>query len=260
MFNHYKTFRILLACIFLLNSSCIHTHSEEKKELALAESHELQKASSSNFEMQYLVYSPSKLPLSDFLFHLKNGDYNKALKKVNLNFKSSNFSNEALTELTEAGFVAVYVQVKNTDSKAIAFDEKSFSLSSLQGPTKAFYAEHLPNEFKHFSPKAVAANIFNTAVLVVSFATLLGVLVVLNAQPALEQSNLSNGSGASSKASNDLYNTPEKVVHIDYNNLLIRKTKLEPGQETKGLLFFNLNHAALNSETPEITFTPTKSP
>lgn len=209
-----------------------------------ASENNLSKTRFNDAEINYLIYRTSQLPLEEFFSHLKRGDYKKAFKNIDLSYHPENFEDEALAELIEAGFVPVYVKVENQGSSAIEIDEKSFSLNYREGSVKAFYSSELPNEFRHFSPKAVAANTYNTAVVVVGFAAILAVFVVLApyGNPDL------SGMGVPSNSSRSLYNSVHKKVKVDYKTYLIKKIRLEPGQVTKGLLFFKLDNQPLPSD------------
>ena len=100
----------------------------------------------------------------------------------------------------------------------------------------AFYSEQLPVEFEHFSPQAVAANVYNTAVVVVGFAAVLAVLVIASNGGAVP--DFSQLTGPSVDSTNEVYNSTHSKTRVDYKNYLIKKTVLDPGAVVSGLLFF----------------------
>lgn len=51
------------------------------------------------------------------------------------------------------------------------------------------------------------------------------------------------------RAADPVFNPVYTNVRLDYQKYLITKTKLLPGEETKGLLFFNLGTSALLSDS-----------
>jgi len=240
-----KWIRILMAVLLIGNASCIHTQSTvETKAVETSPESGLSQIQKPEVEIQYLIYQQSKLPLGDFFSHLKRGDYNKAFRRIDFRYRSANFKDEAMAELLEAGFVPAYVKVKNPGSTPLQFDEKSFALSSEDVSLKAFYSDQLPKEFKRLSPKAVAANVYNTGVVIVGFAAVLAAYFVV-ASAANGQPGFPAGNGSQQSA---IYNDVNNTVRVDYRNYLIAKTVLNPGEETKGILFFYAGDSISTSE------------
>lgn len=252
-----KLIHAFLPFAFVLNSSCVHTRSREHVEVqpiaATNADGVISKVRVDGTTLDYVIYRSSELPLHDFFFHLKRGDYKTAFRKMKLNYRPANYEDDVLNELLSAGFVPTYVKVKNDGTTPLQFDEKSFALSYTDTTTKAFFADQLPREFKRFSPKAAVANAYNTAVVVVGFAAVLAAVMVM---PMARNPELAPAFGSKPIDSDStIYNDIHTTVYVDYKKLLISKVTLNSGEETKGLLFFHTGSADLPSEI-ELTFTP----
>jgi hypothetical protein len=236
--NRSKIFKIIISMVFFV-SGCIHTQSYERKTL------EMPSESSTNpiFEndlvsIKSVVYMPSKLPLSDFFLRLRKGEFKEAFRRVDLTYNESNFDNEVLQQIIDDGFIPAYIEVFNKDTKPLIFDEKDFVLSNGIKTVKGFYSDELPHEFKKFNTTAAAANVYNVSVVTVGFlAVLVGMVAVAGnatgGQPDFSQSNGLN-------PQNNFLNKTTKITSVDYKNLLISNSKLDPGASKKGLLFFYL--------------------
>ena len=243
--------RILISsgAIFALffQTGCIHTNSFETKNVQISDVEQSSGSPAMNAEIKYVIYREAELPLAQFFTHLNHGDYKEAFRRIHFNYRSANVKNEALQELIAAKFVPVYITIKNGGSSVLEFDEKNFVLDNGNKSATAFYAEQLPSEFAHFSPQAVAANIYNTAVVIVGFAAVLAVLVI--ASKGGSNPDFSQLTGSPADSQGDVYNSTTTKTKVNYQNYLIKKTRLNPGAVVSGLLFFydltdEGNHAA----------------
>lgn len=248
-----KLTRISVALALILNLSCVHTRTDETRAVQNKNSGSLESVTTAETDLQYVIYRPSQLPLGQFFTHLRKGDYKKAFQKIDIRYKPANYDDEILTELIDAGFVPVYVKIKNTSTAPLQIDEKSFALNHSAGEVKAFNTDQLPRKFEEFSPTALAANVYNTGVVVVGFAAIMG-LVIISAEhggssafPTIGANDFAGGGGSSSN--DEIYNSLYKNVHIDFKNYLITRQELSPGQEAKGLLFFYVGNADLESNS-----------
>jgi hypothetical protein len=245
---------LLVSLSLIFNASCVHVASSEIKRVEEPSDKGLTTLRIDGTKVDYLVYHPSQLPLNDFFSRLKRGDYKEAFKKIDLRYRPKNYSDEVMTELLDEGFVPVYVKVKNEGAAPVSFDEKSFTLKYNGSEKKAFYSEYLPKEFEHFNPKAVAANVYNGTLVIVGFAAVLAVVIMGHGNMPSIPGGSSSGSGGGGGSGEDIYNNVSKKVRVDYKNYLISKTELKPGEEAKGLLFFNIENDSLPLDA-QIVFT-----
>ena len=242
-------FSLFIALTLVLNTACIHVKSHETKAIASELAPPYTQLKKEALEIQYWIYQPVKLPLSQFFFHLKRGDYKKAFQKMDLQYHSSNSSDKLLAELVDHGLVPVYVRIKNISKEPVAYDEKSFSLTHADGAIQAFYADQLPKEFESFNSEAFLANAYNTGVVVVGFALLLAVFIVATPHVGSLSPNADHLTSSNSSSSDEIYNHTQKKLYVNYSHYLISKTNLQPGEEGKGLLFFVKEDSDINSHS-----------
>lgn len=230
----------------LLNSSCIHTQSHEYKEIKNpnASTPPLMTKQFGDLQLRSVVYVPSKFPLSNFFTRLKKGEFTDAFKRLDLNYKQSNVNDEALAQIIDHGFIPAYVEVQNLGKESVILDEKNFFLSNGKNQIKGFYSEHLPKEFKEFSPAAVGANVINTGVVIVGFVAILAAFVVVASSSSSGNPDFSFlGKDKDQVNTNDgVYNDINTTTKVDYKNLLLTKTEIKPGETMRGLLFFNFEN------------------
>lgn len=228
--------RFLICITLIFNTSCIHTKSNEIKQV------ELEKEKNTftntlllkNLEIKSIVYSETKFPLSDFFNRLMEGEFKESIKQANLNFKPSNTENEIMHDLLGNGIVPAHVFIKNVSNNEIKLSFKQFYLSNGNERHVAFNPDYLPNEIKQFSPTAVAANVYNfTVVVTITF------MIALLLSPISHYSSGPYGGGYHKKK-DDIFNETDKTIRIDYKNYVISEKILRPGEETNGLIFFNL--------------------
>lgn len=235
--------RILLSIpvsLSLALGGCIHVASEETRTVRVEKSQSgvLTQKSADGSTMNYLVYRDSILPLEQFFTRLKKGEYTRAFREINLNYRPANHDNEAMQELLDAGFVPVYVKIENKGTSNLDFDEKSFEMKCKGGSAKAFYAEYLPREFEHVNSKAIAANVYNVGVVIVGFGAVIVALIMAseNKVPRMDGMQVP-GSMSDVK----IVNSATKKHRVDYKNYLLTKTRLAPEHASEGLLFFQMD-------------------
>ncbi len=234
--------RLILATLLCLQPACVHVAQEnETHELHAQPKSQLVPLNAQGVELNYAIYRTSQLPLGDFFTRLKQGEYKKAFRQADFHYRSANFNDKALNKLIESGFIPVYVKLKNTGTTPLTLDEKSFALTNEKEPKAAFYSDQLPQVFSEINPTAVAANVYNTGVVVVGFAAVMAILVV--AKSTSFPTN--TGSGLSTGGNDPVYNDVHKYMRVNYKDYLIKKTTLQPGEEAKGLLFFYLGETDL---------------
>lgn len=235
-----KFILLALASSLTLNSGCIHTSSRETKSLELPQNQGHSEQVFGNLKIASTVYLPTKLPLKDFFTRMKNGEFTQAFKKIDLNYKQSNINDEVLADILEAGFIPVYVQIENTGSEAVSLNEKNFILDNGPSQIKAYYAEALPKEFKKFNPKALAANVVNTGIVVIGFTALIVAMLVAESRSSGALSFPKYSGPDLDDNQKQVFNSTTKTTQVDYKDYLITSSELKPGEIKKGLLFFNL--------------------
>lgn len=233
----------LLTFVHLSNLGCIHTQSHERAAIEIPESQGIEMQAIANLEIGSIVYRPSKLPLSDFFARLSRGEFKEAFQKIDLDYKQSNANDRAMIELIEHGYIPVYVQIRNLGSSSVSFDEKNFSLVSDGNQVKAFYSDQLPYEFKSFSPKAVAANVYNVGLVVIGFVAVVAAMAIVagashGGTPGWPDSGLDGLKDM--RAINDT----DRTTTIEYKHYLIHASQVNPQGTTSGLLFFKVDNLA----------------
>ncbi|MEK6627059.1 MAG: hypothetical protein AABY53_00395 [Bdellovibrionota bacterium] len=232
--NQSLKIKILICIVIIINTSCIHTNKHEVKKVELENgNHAFSKTLNyKNLQIKNIVYTESKFPLSEFFNKLMDGEFSESIKSVNFNLKLTNTTNQIMHDLLSNGIVPVHVSIKNVSDNEMTVYYKQFYLTNGNDTNETFSPKYLPNEFKKFSPPAVAANVFNfTVVLTITF------MIALLLSPL---GHLPPGSANSSKKSDSIYNDTEKTVRIDYKHYVIDEKSLKPGEEVYGLLFFSL--------------------
>ncbi len=235
---------IFTTSVFALTNGCIHTKPREIKIVQTLPHDHFSRIETDCAQIQYFVFRPSKLPMNDFFFHLRKGDYNQAFHQLDLRYKSAIFSDEALNELVSAGLIPVYVNIQNQGLSDLQISESLFALDSSGMVHSALPIESLPQEFKHFSPGAVAANVYNTSLVVLAYAALLAAEVMSSSSTGLYFPDSS-----AFPAHGSIFNEINPVTQVNYQNYLIHQTVLKPGQEAKGLLFYNFTDSALSDNS-----------
>lgn len=243
--NFYLSLILCFQIIFM--PSCIYTKTKESHdakldEISFASKKNLYEYQNENYKLDLVFLTPSQLPLEAFFKNLKRGKLKKSIESINLIYEPSNYSNKAIEMLNEEGFTPLLVKITNTGTKTLEFDEKSFMLvNNSKESLAAFYSDALPQQLERFNSKALAANIYNTSVVVIGFASLMGLLYIgLMNDVALpsDSGTKSNDKFFNALNDNHTYNPLYTNVAINYKNLLISKTQIKPQETVSGLLFF----------------------
>ncbi|MBI3553147.1 MAG: hypothetical protein HY077_11585 [Elusimicrobia bacterium] len=188
-----------------------------------------------------VVYKPKLYPLSGLLERLARGEFKKAMTRTRLRYNRSNIDDKALETLIKHGFIPVLVRVTNDGDKTadargltVSLEDDDFSLAALPNA-------RLPEEFSSLNPKAVAANAYNTTVVVVGTLT---VLAAIAGEIWLEARSKHSGDFQPVLPLPDIdmsvpvFNPVTKETRIDYNGLLFHPGLLRAGESARGLLFF----------------------
>lgn len=264
-----STLSIFIATNIFFLTSCIYTKNKDYKDLKVDEisfnsKNNFYSHQHINYKLNFIFLKPSELPFELFFKKLAKGQLRKSLQSINLTYEPANYSNSAIQMLNEEGFIPVYIELTNTGLKPIYFDEKSFILinSSTKEQLSAFYAEALPKELERFNTKALAANIYNTGVVVLGYASIFGILyvgLVNDVHMASADGALVNG--ISNVTDRAVYNPLNKSIEINYKNLLVSQSVLKPNETARGLLFYydhdekfeNIKSLQFNySEVPQV--------
>ena len=138
--------------------------------------------------------------------------------------------------LLENGIIPAHVSVKNISNDVVKLSYKHFCLSNGKEKRATFNPDYLPNEIKQFSPAAVAANVYNfTVVVTITF------MISLLLSPIHYYSS-GTFDGGQRKKKDTVFNKTDKTIQIDYKSYVISEKILNPGEETNGLIFFNLTN------------------
>jgi hypothetical protein len=263
--------KVRLLCLVILAAflnSCLSIDTESQKSVS-AETIErpmVQTTSAGPFRVDSVIYKPKFLPLTVFLKRLAHGDFKSARRMAPFKYSPSNVDDAVLKTLIKKGYVPVLVAVVNTSSQTVDSAGLRLSLTDTFLNLDPIPEEQLPQEFKSLNPTALAANSYNTAVVVVSSLIVLVAAAGLdtleaslekkaNVDPNAEETLLrhslefledaiaSNASGEPHSAGNfdvdnPVFNPIRKMTTIDYNGLLFHPTALDPGESARGILFF----------------------
>lgn len=250
--------RVLTALLYFSTMGCIHTAKNEHQKLEVQEPspNDFSAQLFGNLQMQTLIYDEGKLPLDDFFVRLKRGDYKKLFKKIHFDYKASNVNNKILQDLIDEGFIPVYVKIQNNGDKPIKIKEKDFALINTESNAKtlAFDSANLPKEFEHFSPKALAANIYNTGVVITGTVAVFAVMAL--AQGFQGYGGPFPGFGSAGE-DNELYNSLQKTTTVNYQQYLISERTLKPGESVQGLLIF-FGGEDFEAAKAKVLFSPNK--
>ena len=235
MYTHLFT-RLFICVILILNASCIHTQSYVVKQMELEKDNKklTNTLTFNKLQINSVIYSEGKFPLSDFFSKLARGDFEESFKHANLSYKPSNTSNEILRNLLSSGLVPVYVSIKNTSSSELKVSFNQFHITNGSDRYRAFNPEFLPREIKRFSPAAAAANVYN--ITITSASLFMVALLLASATSPYTPSYDGHGMGNENSI---VINKTEKTTRFDYKNYIINKKTLKPNEEIYGLLFFN---------------------
>lgn len=242
---------LLLAILAALNG-CVSVRDQENKavdagrvaESRLREVFTVEQAGS--LRIQALVYHPKRLPLEDFFRNLASGRYEKAFKSNRFRSPAAT-DDEALRILIKAGLIPVLVDATNVGKDPV--DASSLTLTLEGAGAEALTpipGAQLPYEFEKLNPKAIAANAYNTTVVVVGYATLVAALAVAAiapcAQSRCDAGPLMDAMGRFAAAldphEGPVLNHIHKTTVVEYGDLLWKPRPLAPGQTATGLLFF----------------------
>lgn len=230
-----------LACFLLiLNSACIHVPSHEAKSISIEKINPgaLVSKSYGDTEISHMIYKPSKWPLESFFTRLEKGEFAKAFHDIDFDYRSSNVDNKALEELINHGLIPVLVKIKNNSLQTLTLDEKQFHLKSKTKSYASLSPRDLPREFSSFNTEAAAANIANvTGIVIAVVGVLVAVTVLSHDHGDHGQSLVYMGDSSDSTVINDT----ELHTEIHYQDYLVKRSEILPGQSFEGLVFFKVD-------------------
>ncbi len=187
--------------------------------------------------MESLIYRPAELPLEAFFRRLAKGDFEKALRSIRLRYEPSSHDGKAMKAIISAGFVPVLVRARNAGPTAAGVEPAALTLKSPEGDLSAIPEGDLPRELESVHWPSVAANMYNTTVVVVGYAAVLAaVAVTAYYSGAALPAELASLHPAEVR----VWNPVKKVLDLDYRDFLYRGGPLQPGETRQGLLFFRL--------------------
>lgn len=238
-----KLIQLTLMLILFLNSSCIHISSTEHKTLELKSQINLQAIEGpKNLRINSLIYTESVYPLETFLKKLIAGEFNDAIRKVDLSYTPSNVDNQLISELIKEGLVPVFVKIENTSAAPVEINEKNFLITDDVNQAAALKHQEIPRIFTRFNSSAVAANAYNIGVVAVVYVGALIAIGIIDSKGRYSQGVGFIGSSNSSSDENksSIINRTDKTTVIDYQNYLLGEKTIEPYSSVEGLLFFRV--------------------
>ncbi|HAH05342.1 MAG TPA: hypothetical protein DCM05_02275 [Elusimicrobia bacterium] len=227
---------LLLAALLPLQA-CLYTHHREKAALAPQERAVSGGLRAGDILADCFVYRSSELPLSAFFRRLAKGEFDKALQSIRLRYEPSAHDGKAMKALLKARFVPVLVRARNEGSASADLGAVRWTLHSADGVLDPIPPAELPKALEGVHWPAVAANVYNTTVVVVGYTAVLA---------AIAATVYYGGNGPipaeflSLPERDAVWNPVKKTLDLDYQDFLLRGGTLAPGESRQGLLFFRL--------------------
>lgn len=228
--------RRLPLVLVLLLEACVYTHNWEKAPVAPGERPTSGALRIGEVVADSFVYRASEWPLGVFFRRLSRGEFDKALKSIRLRYEPSSYDGKAMKALLKAGFVPVLVRVRNGGAAPADLGALRWTLQSADGPLDPIPPSELPKALDLVHWPAVAANAYNTTVVVVGYTAVLASFAAC----------VYGGCGSfptgtlSLPEADRVWNPLKKTWNFDYKDLLLSEGTLAPGESRQGLLFFRL--------------------
>ncbi len=164
---------LTLAITMTLVSSCIFTKNKSRAELGSEGYREttaeggLVTTTVSSLQVESLVYRPRVYPFERFFRGVLRRDLIGALHKINVKYSPSNTDSELLKSLIKHDFVPVFLVATNKGKEPLDTKKMNLSLETGYGFLKPIPPEDLQDTLREFNWKGPAANVYNTAAIVV---------------------------------------------------------------------------------------------
>jgi hypothetical protein len=228
--RRYKIVCSVVSLIGLTQQSCISVKERESRTILATESSDINsnETTRGSFVISYNAFRPSRLPLESSIRMLFDGDVMRALTEADPWYRSASSDDVALQKLISNGFIPVQVQVRNEGSTPSKFSLSDLSLLSSTEKLIPIPPKDLPNELSEFNAVAVAANVYNTSIVVFAVAAVM-----------LSSSKRAVVSSPFSDEKAKLYNSTTKTTEINYVDYLLNDAELAPNQSASGLVFFH---------------------
>jgi hypothetical protein len=220
-------------------ASCIHVDSQDQMALNLPQpQQEVVSQKLENLNINTLIYHPTLYPLESSVRRLLSGELRESLERIDFSYQKANFDSDALTELIAEGLIPVYVKIENTQSTPFDLKRLALTLHSGKSAAPALNEKDLPRALKRVNYKAVGANIYNTAAVVVGTTAAFVAVAVIAAQsasPCCPDLNYPFKEFKNQK----IYNPIIKKTTLTYESYLFQPTVLKEKESAQGLLFFD---------------------
>jgi hypothetical protein len=215
-------------------------------------------------EVRAFVYRPRELPLNEFFRKLERGDFAQAVKSLQLPRPPAEVDSKALRLLIGKGFIPVLVDVVNTGREPADLGRLHFDLVIGGDRLGPIPSRDVPAQIARLNPKALAADAYNAAALIIDVAEIVAVIAAIVF--------LSGGHGGSARSggfstpdfsdagAGEFVNSTVKTVYVDPADLLWSPRVLPPNGDARGLLFFRSGASDVGTPRLATTFDPARVP
>ena len=242
-----RALSLILSCTMGLASGCIHTEKSSGHTMVVDLSKDKQGLTSRQFEdltVGTMSYHPRVMPLETFFKKVMSGQFDDALRRLEVTYKPSNTDSEALKQVMKVGLMPVFLKIENSGRKPVDLSRLKIRAQIGDESVDVFPDKDLPQFFRETDLKAVGANIYNTTVVI-------GVVAIYT----IAYIAATNGYNTFDfiRLDGQVYNDIHKTTPIAYSNYLFTPATLAPGAVQQGLVFFRFAKGQADGNDLQLT-------
>ena len=196
-------------------------------------------------EVRGIVLTPAQWPLEAGLTRLFEGDFTGFIEGLDLGFQSSRLPDGVLRDLYDAGFLPVYLRVRNHGSKPLDFKPIRLGVQ-LDGEKvlRPVAVEDLPRSFRRMDWARTGA----TVIVVLALVVLIAASSNRSRYPVNPPILHFRGT-YTPRSSEGTYGSADDRGYL-------RWATLKPGETREGILFFRLEQKAADWKTARLIKLP----
>lgn len=197
-------------------------------------------------EVRGVVLTPAQWPLEAGLTRLFEGDFTGFIEGLDLSFQSSRLPAGVLRDLYEAGFLPVYLRVRNPGPKPLDFQPIRLGVR-LDGDKvlRAVPVNELPKHFRRIDWATTGA----TVIVVLALVVLIAASSRNNRYHPINPPILHFRGTFSPRSGERSYGPASERGYL-------RRATLQPGETREGILFFRLEQKAADWKTARLIQLP----
>ena len=207
---------------------------------------------SEGLAMESLVLTPAQWPLEASFKKLFQGDFIGIIDNFDLSFRSSRLRDDTLERLFDAGYLPVFLRVRNQEQEELRFAPEALVVMADSSVT--FYPvspAELPARFREIDWAQTGLNVVLAALMVV--------LIVASAKQGRSRGRgyyrLPNRGIAITSGRGSRRGRTRPTVRASDEGLL-RAGSLKPGESMEGFLFFQMDQTVADWTTARIEVLP----